>query len=339
MALPRDIWINTVQDTVFRVKAMEGFLRNSKDYTEQLSRNLTLNFPFDNQTVNILKNRYPSTLSYPTTSTVTPGVPIVWSTDNVFSIEGDVFESEAVAIPRAGLSDIVSYELERSKMDSVTLKMQQDILRNGFYRLAPATDSALSPIILATGTAMPDSLFGPNKINITGATGAKGLYPRLEDLLQAQYAFNAANLPDEGRMLFLNSAHALGLRRSLADYQRPAIDAAPSGVLEQFPTTLIGNFAGFEIYEVPPQYMPVYNTTGALTQPTKPAFGAAAAPATNCICSVFALGSKTLYASAQPYLNFNNLPQHHGNVFSLSLRAYIGPMNPNAYIGAIVSTR
>ncbi len=339
MALPREVWVNTIQDTVFQVKAMEGFLRNSANYTEELSRNLSLNFPFDNATVNILKNRYPTTLSYPTTSTVTTGVSIVWSIDNVFTIDGDVFESEAVALPRAGLSEIVSYNLEQSKIASVTRKMQQDILRNGFYRLAPATDSALSPIILASGAAMPDSLFGPNKINITGATGAKGLYPDLEDLLQAQYVFNAANLPEEGRMLFLNSAHALGLRKDLAQYQRPAIDAAPSGVLEQLPSTPIGNYAGFEIYEVAPQYMPVYNTTGALTQPTKPAFGAAAAPATNCICSVFALGSKTLYASAQPYLNWNNFPHHHGNVFSLSLRAYIGPMNPNAYIGAIVSTR
>ena len=186
------------------------------------------------------------------------------------------------------LRNVEAMELAYDKMNSIIYGHRQELFKTacklGAWNFAPLSDSANTPVIAATGAIK---------------NGKRQLL--FDDVMQLMVKFNNLDFPTDGRILVLNPQHESDLiMQDLLLYKAAIVS---------------GTLFGFKLYRT--SVTPVYNgSTGV-----KAAFGAVAAPTTDCISSfsfhkdevMRAIGSVDMFAKYKD-------PDNKGDVVNFQMR-------------------
>ena len=203
--------------------------------------------------------------------------------------------------------NLEAMELSYDKMASVTRGHKNALLKKALqlaaWNWSPASDSSDTPVLTATG-------------DINSLTGQRRL--RFEDILKLETAFDDLDIPEDGRILVLNSKHSSDLTlQDLGMYKAAMIN---------------GKIFSFTLRKT--SVTPKYNaTTGA-----KCAFGAVAADTDTISSFAFykeevmkAMGSTDMFYTLKD-------PAHKGDIVNFQMRFIALPMRAK-YIAAIYSPK
>lgn len=208
------------------------------------------------------------------------------------------------------ITDDELYALPYDKQGSVIRQhregLEEKTSEYGLYSLAPAGDTANTPIIPTTGADNGNS--------------RKKLMPA--DIIKAKKKLDDLKVPKKGRVLVLCSDHVEDLLNTSEAFEKQYKDITSGTVL---------NLYGFKIYE--DVYNPVYDATNA-----KKAFGAASAGTDRNASTFFyaprafkATGSVKMFASKA-----ENDPENRESKVGFRLYHIVLPKK-NVGFGAIVS--
>lgn len=236
-------------------------------------------------------------------------ITAITDTDAVFKL--DKFQTEATPI-----TDDELYALSYDKMASVKerhgLAILEAKLKKAIHALAPASNTATTPVIKTTG-----------EVEDGGATGRKRL--TRHDIIEMKKRFDLMSVPTEGRRLVLCPEHIADLLE---------MDQKFADQYYNYASGRISMLYGFEVYE----YVagPVYNLTGA-----KQALGTAPVVGSIYQASVAfhtsrvfkATGSTTFY-----YSEAKNDPQYQRSLVNYRHYFVVLPKKVEA-IGAIISDK
>lgn len=229
-------------------------------------------------------------------------IDIAQRTDGALALELDTYDTENTLIRSIETAEL-AYDKRASVLYGHRQALRMKFMEKAIHAYAPASNATYTPVLPTTGDA--DGSFKA----IT-----------FDDILDLETAFDDAEIPSEGRILVLSTKHKNQLRKAdLKLYKEVFSNEAM--------------YAGFKIYTLASKRMPVYNKgTGV-----KVAFGAAAAPTTDTICSVAfhkdevmrAQGTVDMFAELKS-------PTERGDIFGFQMRALALPIR-NKGIGAIYS--
>lgn len=227
-------------------------------------------------------------------------------TDNTLILALNKYDTENTKVTRDEL-----YGLPYDKEGSV-VRQHRDTLaeqsgEHGLYLLAPAANTANTPVIVTTGAD-----------NGAGRKRLKSL-----DLITLKQRLDNLKVPKAGRMLILCSDHVNDLLVEDQSFQLRYNNTEKGSIL--------ANFYGFEIYE--DMANPVYTGT------TKKAFGAAAVPATDANASTMVFAPRAFQAAGTVEMYYQDAttnPTMRETVIGFQVYSIIAPMK-NTGFGAIVS--
>lgn len=241
-------------------------------------------------------------------------IGVVDAADADIPISLDKFDTENTAITDdylyANSFDVIG-EYSTAHVESLKEKTADKAI----HALAPAGNTSGTPIVITTGAT--DG----------GAQARKRI--TIDDILLLKKAFDEAKVPKKGRVLVLSPEHCNQILAIDENFASQYMNIREGQVLRLF---------GFDVYEY--TETPVYNgTTPTVAGLVKKAFGAAAAPATDCYSSVAfyaprmfkAMGDTDMY-----YKLAKEDPQFRQN--TIGFRQYFVCLpKKNEAIGAIVS--
>jgi hypothetical protein len=286
--LNREIWL---------AELMEGFYADDLFLSE--CRDLS---PFvDNDIINLAEAGVnPDVLINNTTYPVA----VAERADGAIALTIDNFDTENQAVKNADLVEL-AYDKLASIVYGHKQALRMKIMEKAAHAIAPASNTAFTPIITTTGA--------------NDGNGNKKL--TFADILKLSQAFDDAEISAEGRILVLTSQH----RSDLMNEDRTLFN-------QMMATNMLYDF---KIYKLASKRLPRYNkTTGA-----KVAFGAAAVPATDVRASIAfhkdevgrAMGSETMFHSKA-----ENDPTYRRDVIGFAKRAMVIPIR-NKGVAAIYS--
>jgi len=200
--------------------------------------------------------------------------------------------------------NVEAMELAYDKMNSVIYGHKQELFKTACklaaWNYAPSSNAINTPVIAATGSIK---------------NGKRQLL--FDDLMRLMVAFNNLDFPADGRILVLNPQHESDLiMQDLLLYKAAIVS---------------GNLFGFKLYRT--SVTPIYNNSTGV----KAAYGAVAAPSTDCISSfsfhkdevMRAIGTVEMFAK---YMD----PDNKGDVVNFQMRFCALPLRTKA-IAAIYS--
>ena len=222
--------------------------------------------------------------------------------DGALTLSLDTYDTENTLIRSIETAEL-SYDKRASVLYGHKQALKMKFMQKAIHAYAPAANGAFTPVIATSGLA---------------DGGFKAL--TFNDILDLENKFDEAEIPSEGRILVLNAKHKTQLRKEDLKLYKEVFGNEAS-------------FAGFKIYTLATKRMPIYNKTGG----TKVAFGAAAAPSTDTICSVAFQKDEVMRAQGTIDM-FAELksPTQRGDVYGFQMRAVALPIRGKA-IGAIYS--
>jgi hypothetical protein len=210
------------------------------------------------------------------------------------------------------IRDAESVELSYDKMESVIRGHRNSLIETtaakATHAWAPAADGSYTPVIQTTGSA---SDFETSRKAIT-----------IADIANAKRKLDLLKVPQNGRILVLHPTHQGDLLKA---------DSALQKAFANLKTGEIYTLFGFAIYVS--TLTAVYNkNTGA-----KVAYGAAAAPSTDSVSSLFYHEAEVMRADGdvKMFARLND-PEADGDIIGFSKR-FIGLPIRNKYQGSIIS--
>lgn len=269
-----------------------GWLSKIRSFDEKVASNNTINFVDlgGDPTVLVNNNTYPI------------GVETLDDANKAITL--DKYQTKATKV-----TDDEARGLSYDKKSTVIERHRESVDEKKFARalhaLAPASDSAKTPIIVATGAA------DGNRLRITVA-----------DIIALKAKFDAQKIPVQGRVLVLCPEHVNDLL------------VQDTTFAQRYNNTTTGKIAdmyGFEIYEYVDA--PVFNASAK----TKKAFGAAAESGTDRNASVAFYAPRMMKATGETKAYLDE-PDTQNQEWRYNLRHYfIALPLKNEAIGAVVS--
>lgn len=269
-----------------------GWLSKIRSFDEKVASNNTINFVDLGGDPTVLVNN----------STYPIGVETLDDANKAITL--DKYQTKATKV-----TDDEARGLSYDKKSTVIERHRESVDEKKFARalhaLAPASDSAKTPIIVATGAA------DGNRLRITVA-----------DIIALKAKFDAQKIPVQGRVLVLCPEHVNDLL------------VQDTTFAQRYNNTTTGKIAdmyGFEIYEYVDA--PVFNASAK----TKKAFGAAAESATDRNASVAFYAPRMMKATGETKAYLDE-PDTQNQEWRYNLRHYfIALPLKNEAIGAVVS--
>lgn len=219
--------------------------------------------------------------------------------DSPIALPLDVYDTENTLVRNAE-----QVELSYNKMESVVRGHRNALLttmaKKAGHNWSPDANTTNTPVFGTTGSAVG------GKLNIS-----------FDDLDKMQEKFNLMDMPEEGRILLLHPTHKTQLQKE----DRVLYKALMAGEL----------MSGFKVYNT--GLTPIYNKTTLV----KAAYGAAAAPATDTISSVFYFKEEVMRCDGDTTM-FERLkdPEQRGDIIGFQKRALVLPFRQKN-LGAIVT--
>lgn len=240
---------------------------------------------------------------------VTYPVAFAERADTPFALPLDIFDTTGTVIRNAHL-----IELSYDKMASVTRghvnSLRDKNAQRSAHAITPSANGANTPVY---GT--------------TGADNGSGFKLITEnDLIDLSGKFDDLNIPEENRIMIMHSRHYNELVKTSATLRAQQAYAG-SGVGNVART--VNNLFGFKIYRY--TGVTLFNKTTGV----KKAWGAAAAPATDTICS-FAFSKNEAMRCTGDFEMFSRLndPVEKGDIINFQQR-FISLPKRNKFIGAL----
>lgn len=269
-----------------------GWLSKIRSFDEKVASNNTINFVDLGGDPTVLVNN----------STYPIGVETLDDANKAITL--DKYQTKATKV-----TDDEARGLSYDKKSTVIERHRESVDEKKFARalhaLAPASDSAKTPIIVATGAA------DGNRLRITVA-----------DIIALKAKFDAQKIPVQGRVLVLCPEHVNDLL------------VQDTTFAQRYNNTTTGKIAdmyGFEIYEYVDA--PVFNASAK----TKKAFGAAAESGTDRNASVAFYAPRMMKATGETKAYLDE-PDTQNQEWRYNLRHYfIALPLKNEAIGAVVS--
>lgn len=160
-------------------------------------------------------------------------IPYAQRTDVPSSLELDTLDTENTLLKAAEAVEL-SYDKRKSLVDSHTNALRMWFLTKILFNLAPATNTAWTPLLVTTGA--------------NDGTGRKRM--TFADVRRLKRAMDQQRIPAQGRVIALSSTHEEDLDLEDKDLFNRIMDK--------------GMIYGFKVYSVADQDLPRYNsTTGA----------------------------------------------------------------------------
>lgn len=269
-----------------------GWLSRIRSFDDKVAKNNTINFVDlgGDPTVLVNNNTYPI------------GVETLDDANKAITL--DKYQTKATKV-----TDDEARGLSYDKKSTVIERHRESVDEKKFARalhaLAPASDSAKTPIIVATGAA------DGNRLRITVA-----------DIIALKAKFDAQKIPSQDRLLVLCPEHVNDLLLQ---------DTTFAQRYNNTTTGKIADMYGFEIYEYVDA--PVFNASAK----TKKAFGAAAESGTDRNASVAFYAPRMMKATGETKAYLDE-PDTQNQEWRYNLRHYfIALPLKNEAIGAVVS--
>lgn len=223
--------------------------------------------------------------------------------DTPISLELDTYDTENTLIRNIETAEL-SYDKRSSVLFGHRQSLRMTYMEKAIHAYAPSTNTADTPVIKTTGASD-----GNGKKKIT-----------FEDILNLETAYDEAEIPTEGRILVLSTAHKNHLK---AEDMKLYKEIFNGGTKE---------FGGFKFYTLARKRMPRFDvTTGG-----KIAYGAAPT-ANDTICSV-AFHKDEVMKSQGTLDMFAKMkdPEQRGDIYGFQMRGLAMPIRAKG-IGAIYS--
>jgi hypothetical protein len=215
MALDREQWLSDIQENLFKNNAIinravnhDGFVNYKTVHVPQAGANPTI-------TKNL--GSFPATISQRNDSEL------------VYSM--DTYYVEPIHIERGQETAFISYDKRMSVLNQNINALEDVLTNNALYKWAPA---GAGTFVKTTGAAVSTAL-------APAATSTR-LAITLADILAAKGILDAANVPQEGRVLVMPSSMYNGQLLAIADVYR--MDSYGKSAL---PDGVVNRIHGFDI--------------------------------------------------------------------------------------------
>lgn len=289
MAIEKQIWIDTLMENFY---SQGSFLAQTRDMSAFVEYD-TINLAEAGSDPGVLINNS----SFP--------VSAAQRTDAVKTLTLDTFDTESTIV-----RNVEAMELAYDKRESVLMQHRMSLQQTAFDRaahaIAPASDSADTPVFGTTGADNGNS------------------FKRLTfgDIATLKKLFDNNKYPKEGRNLVLCPDHIEDLILEDKTLFKDLVNQRDGEVLK---------LLGFNIYEYPS--IAIYNkTTGAKT-----AWGAAAAPTTDTVSSFAFMSNEVMRAQGtiEMFVTEND-PGERGDIIGFQMRFLAAPIRAKG-VAAIYS--
>ena len=284
MALDREQWLADIQENLFKNNAIinravnhDGFVNYKTVHVPQAGANPTI-------TKNL--GSFPATISQRTDSDLT------------YSL--DTYYVEPIHIERGQETAFISYDKRMSILNQNITTLEEVLTNQALYKWAPA---GAGTYVKTTGSAVSTAL-------APSATSTR-LAITLADILNAKGILDAANVPQEGRILVMPSSIYNGQLLAISDVYSQQVygqSALPSGV--------VNRIHGFDI--MIRSTVVVYDNTGTPVLKTVGDNGTPSSPATtdNLACLAYhpSFVAKAK-GGADVFINEND-PAYYGSIVS-----------------------
>jgi hypothetical protein len=209
MALDREQWLADIQENLFKNNAIinravnhDGFVNYKTVHVPQAGANPTI-------TKNL--GAFPATISQ--------------RTDSELTYSMDTYYVEPIHIERGQETAFISYDKRMSVLNNNINTLEEVLTNQALYKWAPA---GAGTFVKTTGSAVSSAL-------APSATSTR-LAITLADILTAKGILDAANVPQEGRILVMPSSMYNGQLLAIQDVYRMdsyGQSALPSGVVNR----------------------------------------------------------------------------------------------------------
>jgi hypothetical protein len=209
MSLNREQWLSDIQENLFKNNAIitratnhDGFVNYKTVHVPQAGANPTV-------TKNI--SSLPATISQ--------------RTDSELVYDMDTYYLEPIVIEKGQETAFLSYDKRMSVLRQHINTLEEVLVNNALYKWAPA----------GAGTFVKTTGLGVSSALAPSATSTR-LAITLADILTAKGILDAANVPQEGRVLLMPSSMYNGQLLAIADVYRQdsyGQSALPSGVVNR----------------------------------------------------------------------------------------------------------
>lgn len=246
MALDREQWLADIQENLFKNNAIinravnhDGFVNYKTVHVPQAGANPTIS-------KNI--SSFPATISQ--------------RTDSELTYSMDTYYVEPIHIEKGQETAFISYDKRMSVLRQNISTLEEVLTNHALYKWAPA---GAGTFVKTTGSAVSSAL-------APSATSTR-LAITLADILSAKAILDAANVPQEGRILLMPSSIYNGQLLAIQDvYQMQSYgsSALPSGVVARIHGFDIMIRSTVVVYDntATPVLKTVADGTGAPSSPT-----------------------------------------------------------------------
>jgi len=284
MALDREQWLADIQENLFKNNAIinravnhDGFVNYKTVHVPQAGANPTI-------TKNL--GSFPATISQ--------------RTDSELTYSMDTYYVEPIHIERGQETAFISYDKRMSILSQNINTLEEVLTNQALYKWAP---NGAGTFVKTTGSAVSTAL-------APSATSTR-LAITLADILSAKAILDAANVPQEGRILVMPSSMYNGQLLAISDVYSQQVygqSALPSGV--------VNRIHGFDI--MVRSTVVVYDNTSTPVIKTISDAGAPSSPAAtdNLACLAYhpSFVAKAK-GNADVFINEND-PAYYGSIVS-----------------------
>jgi len=284
MALDREQWLADIQENLFKNNAIinravnhDGFVNYKTVHVPQAGANPTI-------TKNL--GSFPATISQ--------------RTDSELTYSMDTYYVEPIHIERGQETAFISYDKRMSVLNQHINTLEEALVNNALYKWAPA---GAGTFVKTTGSAVSSAL-------APSATSTR-LAITLADILGAKAILDAANVPQEGRVLVMPSSMYNGQLLAISDVYR--MDSYGTSAL---PNGVVNRIHGFDI--MVRSTVVVYDNTATPILKTVGDTGVPSSPTTtdNLACLAYhpSFVAKAV-GGADVFINEND-PAYYGSIVS-----------------------
>lgn len=284
MALDREQWLSDIQENLFKNNAIinravnhDGFVNYKTVHVPQAGANPTI-------TKNL--GSFPATISQRNDSEL------------VYSM--DTYYVEPIHIERGQETAFISYDKRMSVLNQNINALEEVLTNNALYKWAP---SGAGTFVKTTGSAVSTAL-------APSATSTR-LAITLADILAAKGILDAANVPQEGRVLVMPSSMYNGQLLAIQDVYR--MDSYGKSAL---PDGVVNRIHGFDI--MIRSTVVVYDNTATPVIKAVGDDGTPTTPATtdNLACLAYHPSFVAKAVGAADVFIDENKPEYYGSIVS-----------------------
>ena len=284
MALDREQWLSDIQENLFKNNAIinravnhDGFVNYKTVHVPQAGANPTI-------TKNL--GSFPATISQRNDSEL------------VYSM--DTYYVEPIHIERGQETAFISYDKRMSVLNQNIKTLEEVLTNNALYKWAPA---GAGTFVKTTGAAVSTAL-------APAATSTR-LAITLADILAAKGILDAANVPQEGRVLVMPSSMYNGQLLAIQDVYR--MDSYGKSAL---PDGVVNRIHGFDI--MIRSTVVVYDNTATPVIKAVGDDGTPTTPATtdNLACLAYHPSFVAKAVGAADVFIDENKPEYYGSIVS-----------------------